>query len=81
MNDCVGICGRIFGHNFRPRMDITEDSGKWPFLAESTESQIAISVSNSVEYINATKSRKEKHLYDICVRCGKIIKPDNINNS
>lgn len=62
---CKGILGAIFGHKFKPRYS----QGK-PTLSNIKAD--AITINHMAEIIEASKPKS--YFYDVCERCGEIIK-------
>ena len=58
MNDCCGIMGRIFGHNYKARYD-TSMPGGWTIEKGSKEALLAM--------------RTIIYRGDVCKRCGDIV--------
>ena len=61
---------KYFGHKFRPRYNCEESKGEVP---NGFWSPALMYGNATVAIINATKSKKETYIYDICIRCGEKI--------
>ena len=59
MKPCMGLAGRIFGHQFEPRYSLSAPITNANIKADDLE-----------RVINATKARTYEG--DVCVRCGQI---------
>jgi len=61
---CVGIIGRVLGHRYRPRFD----------EGEPAISKVEGSPMEAMALIEASKPLT--YVYDICTRCGRVIRRD-----
>ena len=61
-NECKGIIGAVFGHNFKPRF-----SESAPVVTKHSNRIDA----HTVNFYPASK--ESKYEFDICTRCGEII--------
>ena len=59
MKPCMGLVGRIFGHQFEPRYSLSAPLTNANIKADDLE-----------RVINATRARTYEG--DVCVRCGQI---------
>jgi hypothetical protein len=75
---CNGLWGWLFGHKFQARFNEEEGEGRWPFKVFNIErSMYGTPDPHNIDMssiINSTKSRKSTYVFDICERCGEIIR-------
>jgi len=65
---CKGIMGKIFGHKFESRYNIEKSASK-PIGSMTNIWDIE-------KVLDQFRDTKKIYIYDICSRCGKIIKKD-----
>ena len=63
MSKCNSLVGEIMGHKYSPRFDYGESN---------LENVKARTAQEAIAFVHATKP--ETYVYDICERCGHIIK-------
>jgi len=82
-NDCIGILGKLFGHNYKPRYDendTTSDSvvnqakEAMDSLFEHDYFANSYDAARILEEFKSMNSIETKYVHDVCVRCGNIIK-------
>ncbi|MHA2065357.1 MAG: hypothetical protein ACXABY_13360 [Candidatus Thorarchaeota archaeon] len=73
-NECVGIWGRVFGHNYRIIYEEKKDTSRVPTI-ESIETKGGVKAKEFFEsYSVAYTSTEKTYKHSICSRCGDMIK-------
>jgi hypothetical protein len=73
-NECVGLWGRMFGHNYQAIHDEKKDASKVPEV-ESIKTKGAVDLQDLFDsYVESYTSTEKTYKHSICSRCGNIIK-------
>jgi len=77
MNQCIGLCGRLFGHKFVGRYD-TEETGPDPKVVSDLFSRRGITVvlDNDVDVVRQLRSYNSVYKHSVCVRCGAVVEKE-----
>lgn len=70
MHNCTGLAGRLFGHKFVPRFDTKSGFGQ----RLPDHIVLALGGLSAANLIEAEKDSESTYVYDICVRCGTVVR-------
>lgn len=70
MNNCKGIFGRLFGHDFKAIYDMKD------FMPNGLKSSwnAMMMEATYLEALNLCRTNEKKYIKSVCSRCGKAIK-------
>ncbi len=65
MENCIGVFGKVFGHNFKKVFDES--------IGEPSLGEIHVPACDMVKILEASKARMKTYLFSECQRCGQRI--------
>lgn len=75
MDDCKGILGDIFGHNFKPIFNIKTEHKGTPELIEAVNKLTTNCMVGSIEdVLGELSTQTETYIQHVCTRCGAVVK-------
>ncbi|MFA5397337.1 MAG: hypothetical protein WC346_15105 [Methanogenium sp.] len=72
---CIGLLGRMFGHNFKPRYSTKTSEPSW-----KPSNHASMLLPNDINGMKVSKSVEHIYEGEICVRCGEKIDKKEYNH-
>jgi hypothetical protein len=73
MEDCCGMMGHWFGHNFEARYDVHEKGEQDPIVGMFNHATYE-STAEGIKSVVPEKFKKRTYVHDVCTRCGLVVK-------